>query len=386
VVSTGHPRREIDQFAKPASASGESPQWGNQTPVVLNNSGLDRNNFSAFRRKRTAAFTLVELLVVIAIIGILTGMLLPAVQQVREAARRISCANNLRQMTLATMNYESAHMAFPASWFPAGDPETGNVDGWSVQAQILPFIEQANLYSEIDFSVSYTANPPVDLGGSLQALPSARVPTFLCPSEVNDRIRMKNGQPYHYPLNYAANAGEWFVFDPTTGNTGSGAMLTNRQNGIASFSDGTSNTLFFSEVKAYTPYFRNAGISGQLTKPVTPGELVALGGEFKTNSGHTEWVDGRTHQTAFTATFTPNTEVLYTDSGTGAVYDVDWTNMQEGKSQTASTYAAVTARSWHSGGVNTGRADGSVKFFSEDVSPGIWTALATRNGGEVANE
>ena len=159
-------------------------------------------------------------------------------------------------------------------------------------------------------------------------------------------------------------------------------MTTFQENRISTFTDGTSNTLFYGEVKAYTPYFRNAALPGDLTKPVDPNEIANLGGDFKTSSGHTEWVDGRTHQTSFTATFPPNTVVPYVDSA-GGDYDVDWTNQQEGKSQTVSTYAAVTSRSHHPGGVTAGRADGSVEFFNENISATVWTALATRNGGEI---
>lgn len=340
---------------------------------------------NTIRKNNHRAFTLVELLVVIAIIGILIGMLLPAVQSVREAARRISCANNVRQMGLATMNYESAHMAFPATWAVAGDPITGSVDGWSVQGQILPFLEQGNLYAEIDFDLSYVAST-INIDGTSQRLSSVRVPVYLCPSETRDELRLKNGAPYHYPLNYAANAGDWFIFNPVTRETGSGAMTTFHENRISSFTDGTSNTLFYGEVKAYMPYFRNAGMAGELNRPLNPADVAGLGGDFKSSSGHTEWVDGRVHQTSFTSTFPPNTLVPYFDSGTNQTHDVDWTNQQEGKSNTASTYAAVTSRSYHPGGVTGGRADGSVKFFNDNISADAWVALSTRNGGEVINE
>ena len=108
---------------------------------------------------KRSAFTLVELLVVIAIIGILIGMLLPAVQQVREAARRITCANNLRQLALACLNYESAHMHFPpGTSFKGPDPtlprsnRPGRGIGWSWTTQAMPFMEQNNLYEQLEFN------------------------------------------------------------------------------------------------------------------------------------------------------------------------------------------------------------------------------------------
>ncbi|MEL7498428.1 MAG: DUF1559 domain-containing protein [Planctomycetota bacterium] len=335
---------------------------------------------------RRSGFTLVELLVVIAIIGILIGMLLPAVQSVREAARRVSCGNKLRQIALATHGYESAFQVLPTNWLPAGEfyDRPDDVTGWSVQAQILPFLEQANLHDSIDFSIGYNDQPQINLGGELKNLPSARVPVYLCPNEINDSVRTKNGVEIHYPLNYAANAGTWMVFEPTSRQAGNGALTTIRNISLSTFTDGTSNTTLYSEVKAYNPYFRNAAIPGDVAMPVDPLMVASLGGDFKQNSGHTEWVDGRCHQTSFTATFGPNTKVPYSEGD--QTYDIDWTNQQEGKSREITTFAAVTSRSYHPTGVNTVRADGSVHFVSNQIDLFSWQALATRNGGEVLVE
>ena len=111
-----------------------------------------------------------------------------------------------------------------------------------------------------------------------------------------------------------------------------------------------------------------------------------MGGTFKNPppsnpSGHTEWTDGRVHQSGFTTTFGPNTKVLYTEGGT--IFDVDWTNQQEGKSTINVTYAAVTSRSYHPGLVNVSLMDGSVRAIGESIELALWRALSTRNGGEI---
>lgn len=345
---------------------------------------------------KTKGFTLVELLVVIAIIGILIGMLLPAVQMVREAARRTSCANNVRQIALAMHNYQSALMEFPAgSLYPKFESDgstsiatTSSKNGWSVHAQALPYLEQANLSSAINYKIGYKDHPAVDIGGSLAQISRFRIPTFLCPSEINDKRRGEGTSEENYPLNYGVNNGIWFVHNPHNRTWGSGAFGPDNQFDMNNFlsGDGTSNTLMLAEVKAYNPYFCNLGSDTDPGMPTNPASLASLGGDFKTNSGHTEWVDGRTHQSGFTATFTPNTEVLHTVSG--VTYDVDWTNWQEGKNGTSAkpTWAAVTSRSYHSGGVNTARMDGSSAFITESIDLGVWQSLATRNGGEIISE
>lgn len=345
-------------------------------------------------RKASAGFTLIELLVVIAIIGIMMAMLMPAVQMVREAARRTSCANNLRQVGIAVHNYESALRKLPAaSLFPTNDPtgvplaDSSIRNGWSAQAQLLPFLEQENLSSKIDYSIGYKDHLPVTINDSLEQISSFRIQTYICPSEVNDVPRGVGTDEEDYPLNYGWNGGEWFVYDPTDGSSGSGAMVCNRQLRMTEIQDGTSHTLMFSEVKAYTPYFRNADLAAPLAIPTEPEDVVVLDGDFKTNSGHTEWVDGRVHQSGFTATFPPNTQVLYVDAS-GQEFDVDWTNHQEGRNgltDTAVTFAAVTSRSFHPSGVNTCRADGSVAFVSASINRELWRAFASRNGGEVVN-
>jgi prepilin-type N-terminal cleavage/methylation domain-containing protein/prepilin-type processing-associated H-X9-DG protein len=317
-----------------------------------------------------AGFTLVELLVVIAIIGVLVALLLPAVQSARAAARRMSCSNNLKQLGLALHNFHDTYGQFPPS---ATIPYGVTYDSWSIQARLLPFLERSNLADLIDWNNDYKSQP---------AVTQTCVPTLLCPSEIEDRER-PDGALTHYPLNYGVNLGTWFVFNPRQRKGGNGLVFPNSQTGFRSVTDGTSNTLAFSEVKAWTPYLRDGGspsVPGAVI-PSTPADVTALGGSFKTNSGHTEWVDARGHQTGFTATFTPNTKMPFTSGGVD--YDVDFNSYREGKSTDRLTYAAVTSRSYHPGGVNAAFVDGSVRFIADTIELAAWRGMATRHGGEI---
>jgi prepilin-type N-terminal cleavage/methylation domain-containing protein/prepilin-type processing-associated H-X9-DG protein len=334
--------------------------------------------------RRPRGFTLVELLVVIAILGVLVGLLLPAVQAAREAARRAQCLNHLKQIGLALHHYASANTSFPPSFCLRPGTTLGTNNGsWSVHGRILPYLEQGNAYSRVRLDVPWDAQ--VGTG-----VPTMRTPTFLCPSEVNDRVRVDaSGNPYTYPHNYGFNFGTWLVYHPATGQGGDGVFFPNSQLTTAAIVDGTSNTLGAAEVRTFTSYFRNTADPG----PVVPGSPAALsafapGANFKLgpnlndNTGHTEWGDGRVHHSGFTTVFTPNTKVSYVHTD-GRTYDIDYNAQQEGRSATQPTYAAVTARSYHPGTVNVVFMDGSARPLSQTIDLPTWRALGTRAGSET---
>ena len=330
---------------------------------------------ATWRRRVFGGFTLVELLVVIAIIGILIALLLPAVQAARESARRMQCRNNLKQIGLAIHNFQTAKGVYPASY--EGVP--GSAGNWSAQVLLLPYLEQVSMYDKVDLSLGCT---DIYIGGT--RLSAHRIPNYVCPSEINDRVRFDAaGEPIHWPLSYGYNVGVWLVHDPANNKGGEGAFYPYSKLRPADFRDGLSSTLAFSEVKAYEPYFRNLGSPTLLPTPIDPSEVCSLGfGEFKQTTGHTEWSEGRCHQTGFTTTFGPNTKVLCDDGG--VPYDVNWTNQQEGTRPDVLTFAAVTSRSYHAGLVNALLMDGSARSFSETIDLAVWQALSTRAGGEVA--
>ncbi|MEM9185302.1 MAG: DUF1559 domain-containing protein [Planctomycetota bacterium] len=336
------------------------------------------------RPAATVAFTLVELLVVMAIIGILVALLLPAVQSAREAARRNACVNNLKQITLALANHEGIAGHYPASFqLDPGETLSTNNGSWSIQARLLPFLEEGAAFEQIRFDLPWD-----DAVNRASGVPTLRVPVYVCPSEVNDTVRIKNGEAFVYPHTYGGNFGRWLVHDPADfSNQGDGVFYVNSRLRPAQVTDGLSKTLAFAEVKAFTSYIRNTADPGPAI-PDEPSDLpmagdLKLGVETNSNTGHTEWPDGRVHHSGFTAVFTPNTRVPFEQDG--VTYDINVNTQKEGNSATQPSYAAITARSYHPGGVNASRLDGSVHFVSNDINRGGWRALSTHEGEEVVN-
>jgi len=325
------------------------------------------------------AFTLVELLVVIAIIGILIALLLPAVQAAREAARRAECLNHLKQLGLATQNYADTWHCFPSSAIiDSAGQTTGNNVSWGVHGRLLPYLEQRAVADRIDLSAAWDAQLVID---------AVRIRAFACPSDPrSNEVRDTGaGKPRLYPTNYGFNLGTYFVYDPRTGQGGRGISYPNSALAWSSVTDGTSNTLLSAEVKAWQPYRRNGGPTWT-SPPETVAEAAAVtasAAEFK-NTGHTEWPDGRVHHTGFTTCLVPNSRVPC--SWAGVEYDCDYNAWQEGRNGAAGypTYAIVTARSFHPGGINAAFVDGSCRFVRETISLSAWRALGTRDGGETA--
>src|SRR5215204_751730 len=213
--------------------------------------------------RRRSGFTLIELLVVIAIIGVLIALLLPAVQMAREAARRSSCINNLKQLGLALHNYESAFNRLPPAHSieqRIGSPNY-RLHGWSVQARILPYIEQEGKFSYLNFDVFQDENFVNATAKSM------RIATFLCPSDPRGGdIRDPTTQTGYGNVNYGVNRGVWFVWDAfLVGKKPDAPFGVNFGVKFGQVADGLSKTIFMAENKVRQSFIR--GCTGMIYQP-----------------------------------------------------------------------------------------------------------------------
>ena len=300
------------------------------------------------RLRSRCAFTLVELLVVIAIIGILIGMLLPAIQSVREAANRISCANNLRQHVLATLNFESAHGHFPPAFLA-----DGFAPGFGWGAIILPFVEQRNLADMVDLNndlfgdgvVMAIENVPTEFS-------STPLPLFRCPSDNGEELT-----PAGFARsNYQANAGRdnSQAYDPVFDY--GGVMLQNSETTFASISDGSSNTILLGERKTSSP----EEILGTRASLIWAGVLGTVEDD--------EFFAGTSLNISNVMWFS-----FFVD------FELSRLNIPPTTTPRGTNFAPFSSN--HPGGVQFGFCDGSVRFIEDGVDPCELAMLGIRNDG-----
>jgi prepilin-type N-terminal cleavage/methylation domain-containing protein/prepilin-type processing-associated H-X9-DG protein len=303
-------------------------------------------------------FTLIELLVVIAIIGILMALLLPAIQKVREAANKMLCASNLRQLGIALHNYHNDQNTFPQARNPFPLVH-------SPQARLLPYVEQANLQKLVEFTQPPTA--VVNLTAS-----ETLIKLFICPS---DAISGRVPGSTHGGTNYVANVG--------TGTVGFGliasgdGVFTQRAMAIRDLVDGTSHTVVLSESILGSGVTSTGSAPADLTREVlkmpggndpTPPDCTARDGtEVWNGLRGSKWIDGHYGNCLYNHYYLPNARVW--DCGNGSNNKGLW-----------------AARSMHSGGVNVLLGDGSIRFVANGVDLQLWRALSTRAGGEVVTD
>ncbi|MFM7075583.1 MAG: DUF1559 domain-containing protein [Planctomycetaceae bacterium] len=346
------------------------------------------------RSEARQGFTLVELLVVIAIIGTLVGLLLPAVQAAREAARRTQCQNNMRQAGIALLNHESARKVFPPA-FPgelkgAYAVYPAYFHSWSVFAQLNPFLENTAIHNSMDVSLPmYDPTNGYAVFAQNRTACATLVPTFLCPSDKGQPVSSAYGIQNLGPTNYAACIGSGL-------NGGVAAALGSPWNADGAFQartptrmsailDGTSKTVAFSESilgegnesgtgqPALGPdrVYKYTGFG----TPVNDANCASAGQWNHTNRRGFMWASGEIRCGSYNHYLTPNSPS----------FDCITNDTADGPGKfTAVGFRA--ARSRHSGGVNVVMCDGSTQYVSDSIDVAPWRAISTRAGAEVTGE
>jgi len=312
-------------------------------------------------KSQQKGFTLIELLVVIAIIGVLIGLLLPAVQKVREAAARLQCTNNLKQIGLAMMNYESTYRMFPAGYLDnmttnrPNSAATSNPDpitGWGWGTLILPYLEQESLYKSININSIAMNNT---YAGTI-AFRKTVIKSFLCTSDDSGLNTFTiSGTGGNFELaksSYAGVNGQAELADFDTA-FGLGMFLRGRGVSIAEVTDGLSNTLFVGE---------RSSKSAKQAVGTLPGVCT--------------WVGAL-----------PGGDL---DGETPALYILGWTGdpsspAKPNMPEPDGSFHPESFTSRHSGGVNFLLGDGSVRFITDSISGQTWVKLGTRQGGETTD-
>ncbi len=342
--------------------------------------------------RHRSAFTLIELLVVIAIIGVLIGLLLPAVQKVREAANRMSCQNNLKQLGIAMFNYESVHEKLPPAFTGTVPPGVTGVPSyffsWSALAILNPFLEQTAIYNQMDLTQPIYVPPTYEISPANQFAVQQRVRLFLCASDKMQPVSSGYGLPTIGPTNYAVCTG--------TGTTNGAAPFGSPWNAdgifrakynstLAEVTDGLSNTVMMSESTLGEGAENATGVVGgdaqtiyaYLTAPLplNDANCAAATRWNVANRRGFMWASGEMRCASYNHYMTPN----------AAIPDCVTNDYTPGEGQ----YTAVAfraARSRHPGGVNALRADSSVGYMSNGISLAIWRNVATRAGGETLGD
>lgn len=319
---------------------------------------------------RRSGFTLIELLVVIAIIAILIALLLPAVQQAREAARRSSCKNNLKQLALAMHNYHDVHNSFPLS-------ATSSLYGYSVQAQILPYIEQENLQNLIDFNQPLLTGVPWNPGVNpiYVDVIRQRISVLRCPSDSGNEDYVDGNGVTWAGTNYMANLGSGTGLTYCSSGEPDGLFWRGSNIKIRDITDGTSNTVLMAETlfghrgadtaTLVDPQRQMKRISGGPPCVLDGNAIAAMPASRYEGRRAGQWIRGLMYHTLINAYHRPNSSAP----------DV----AHHGE-------ALMGARSDHPGGVHVALADGSVRFVGENINLATWRNLHARNDGRVISD